>query len=186
MNLRSVLELDARLSVQMRVAEKPGALRAIAAFLAHSGDSWFWGAALILGWFLGSSSWKKWISVEFLGISLLVVLVMCIKFLVRRRRPEGEWGSIYRNTDPHSFPSGHAARSLLIATLALGLVPAWFAVLLWFWAPLVSVARVAMGVHYISDVAAGAALGIVCGLIGLQVYEPTFIWITNLVGFSFW
>ena len=186
MNLRSILELDARLSGQMRVAEKPGALRSIAVFFAHSGDSWFWGAALIVAWFLSNSSWKQWEAVEFLGISLLAALVMAIKFLVRRRRPEGEWGGIYRNTDPHSFPSGHAARSFLIATLALGGVPGWFAVILWVWAPLVAVARVAMGVHYLSDVVAGAALGVVCGLIGLQVYEPLFAWITRLLGFSFW
>lgn len=186
MNLRSILELDARLSGQMRVAEKPGALRSIAVFFAHSGDSWFWGAALIVAWFLSNSSWKQWEAVEFLGISLLAALVMAIKFLVRRRRPEGEWGGIYRNTDPHSFPSGHAARSFLIATLALGVVPGWFTVILWVWAPLVAVARVAMGVHYLSDVVAGAALGVVCGLIGLQVYEPLFAWITRLLGFSLW
>ena len=186
MNLRSILELDARLSEQMRVAEKPGALRAIAVFFAHSGDSWFWGAALIIAWFLSTSPWKKWESVELLGISLMAALVMGIKFLVRRKRPEGEWGSIYRNTDPHSFPSGHAARSFLIATLALGIVPGWLAVILWFWAPSVAVARVAMGVHYVSDVVVGAALGIVCGLIGLQIYEPIFTWITHLIGFSFW
>jgi len=189
MNSRSILELDARLSEKMRVAEKPGALRAIAVFFAHSGDSWFWGAALIIAWLLGSSPWKKWESVEFLGISLMAVLVMSIKFLVRRRRPEGAWGGIYRNTDPHSFPSGHAARSFIIATLAVGLVgliPGWLAVVLCIWAPLVAIARVAMGVHYVSDVVAGAALGIVCGMIGLQIYEPIFVWITNLVGFSFW
>jgi len=51
---------------------------------------------------------------------------------------------------------------------------------------LVAIARVAMCVHYVSDVVAGAALGIVCGLIGLQVYEPVFIWISNLISFSFW
>jgi len=186
MNFRSILELDARLSEQMRVAEKPGALRSIAVFFAHSGDSWFWGAALIIAWFLSNSTWKEWESVEFLGISLLAVLVMSIKFLVRRRRPEGEWGGIYRNTDPHSFPSGHAARSFVIATLALGLAPGWLAVILCLWAPLVSIARVAMGVHYISDVVAGAVLGIVCGVIGLQFYEPVFIWISNWIGFSFW
>ncbi|NWG05738.1 MAG: phosphatase PAP2 family protein [Chloroflexi bacterium] len=186
MKLRSILEWDARLSDKMRVAEKPGALRAIAVFFAHSGDSWFWGAALIIAWFLSNSPWKEWESVEFLGISLLAVLVMGIKFLVRRRRPEGEWGGIYRNTDPHSFPSGHAARSFLIATLAVGLVPGWLAVVLWIWAPLVAVARVAMGVHYLSDVVAGALLGIICGWIGLQIYEPIFLWVSNLIGFSFW
>src|SRR5215207_3058192 len=150
MNLRTIIELDAQLSKQMRVAEKPGALRAIAVFFAHSGDSWFWGAALIILWFFSSPSWREWQVVEFVGISLLAVLVISIKFLVKRRRPEGDWGSIYRNTDPHSFPSGHAARSFLIAVLGSALAPPWLAILLWVWAPLVALARVSMGVHYIS------------------------------------
>jgi len=166
MSLRSILELDARLSDQMRVAEKPGALRAIAVFFAHSGDSWLWVPALILAWFYSNSFWKEWEVVEFTGISVLAVLVLGIKFLVRRKRPEGEWGGIYRNTDPHSFPSGHAARSFLIAVIATGLGPLWLAIILWIWAPLVALARVAMGVHYVSDVVAGAFLGIVVALIG--------------------
>jgi len=81
MNMTSLLELDARLSNRMRVAEKPGALRNIAIVLAHSGDSWFWGAALILLWFFGDPAWREWYVVEFVGISLLAVLVMGIKFL---------------------------------------------------------------------------------------------------------
>ena len=186
MNLRSILELDARLSNRMRVAEKPGALRAIAVFFAHSGDSWFWWAALIALWFLADPSRREWITVEFVGIGLLAALVLGIKFLVRRKRPEGEWGSIYRNTDPHSFPSGHAARSFLIAVVASALAPAWLAALLWIWAPLVAMARVAMGVHYVSDVVAGAGLGIVIALVGLQIYQPIFIWLTGLIGTSFW
>lgn len=186
MDLRSFIELDARLSNQMRVAEKPGALRAIAAFLAHSGDSWFWGAALLILWFFSNSAWREWEVVEFVGISLLAALVMGIKFIVRRRRPEGEWGSIYRNTDPHSFPSGHAARAFLIAVVGSALGPAWLGILLWIWAPLVALARVAMGVHYVSDIVAGAALGIVIALIGLRIYEPIFAWVTGILGFPLW
>jgi len=186
MNLRSIIALDAHLSNQMRVAENPGALRAIAVFFAHSGDSWFWGAALIILWFFSNSPWRRWEVVEFVGIFLLAALVMSIKFLVRRRRPEGEWGSIYRNTDPHSFPSGHAARAFLIAVVATALAPAWLGVLLWIWAPLVCIARVAMGVHYVSDIVAGAGLGIVVALIGLQIYEPLLIWFANMIHFPLW
>ena len=186
MSLRSILELDARLSDQMRVAEKPGALRAIAVFFAHSGDSWFWGIGLFALWIKGSSFWKEWAVTQFVFISVLVVLVMSIKFLVRRRRPEGEWGGIYRNTDPHSFPSGHAARSFLIAVIATGLGPAWLAMILWVWAPLVALARAAMGVHYVSDIVAGAALGIVTALIGLQIYKPLLPWVSSLLGFPLW
>ena len=147
MSLRSILELDARLSEQMRVAEKPGALRSIAVFFAHSGDSWFWAIALIAMWAGGDSFWKKWAVVQFVSICVLIVLVMSTKFLVRRRRPEGEWGGIYRNTDPHSFPSGHAARAFLIAVIGMALGPLWLGIVLSVWAPLVALARVAMGVH---------------------------------------
>lgn len=166
--LKSILELDQRLSVHLRVAEKPGFLRSISIFFAHSGDSWFWAAALILLWLFGSQPWKDWAVVVFLGISALIVVVLAVKFSVRRKRPEGEWGGIYRSTDPHSFPSGHAARSFLIAVLALGLGPGWLALILCLWAPLVSLARVAMGVHYLSDVTAGALLGAVMGLVCLE------------------
>jgi len=186
MNLRSVLELDARLSDQMRVAEKPGALRSISVFFAHSGDSWFWALGLFAIWIRGNSFWKEWAVVQLAGISLLAALVMSIKFLVRRRRPEGEWGSIYRNTDPHSFPSGHAARSFFIATVATGLGPEWLAIVLWVWVPLVSIARVAMGVHYVSDIAAGGILGIIFAVIGLQVYESLLTWVSSLIGFPLW
>ena len=186
MNFRSILELDARLSDRLRVAEQPGLLRTLAVFFAHSGDSWFWGAGLILLWWLGAAFWKQWAVILFAGIATLAVIVMSIKFTVRRRRPAGEWGGIYRNTDPHSFPSGHAARSFLIAVLTVGLGPAWLAVLLCVWAPLVSLARVAMGVHYLSDVVAGALLGAVLGAIGFVIYPPIFSWLTHLVGFSLW
>lgn len=186
MSVSTILELDARLSEKMRVAERPGALRAMAAVFAHSGDSWFWGLALIMGWFFSNSLWRKWEVVEFLGISVLAALVLVIKFRIRRKRPEGEWGRIYRDTDPHSFPSGHAARAFLIAVIASALAPTWLAILLWIWAPLVALARVAMGVHYLSDVLAGAILGALIAWLGLQIYEPILMWVSGFIGIPLW
>jgi undecaprenyl-diphosphatase len=186
MNLKSVLEFDVRLSDQLRVAEKPGALRNFAVFFAHSGDSWFWGAGLLILWWSGNTFWKQWAIVMLAGISILAALVMSLKFTIRRRRPEGEWGGIYRNTDPHSFPSGHAARAFLIAVVAGGLGPGWLAAALLGWAPLVSLARVAMGVHYMSDVVAGLAVGILMGLVVLQVQQPFLVWLASLIKIPLW
>jgi undecaprenyl-diphosphatase len=187
MNLRSILEIDARLSNRMRVAEQPGLLRGVSVFFAHSGDSWFWGLGLILLWAFNSDAhWKKWAVVLSGGIFTLAVIVMALKFLIRRRRPEGEWGGIYRNTDPHSFPSGHAARAFLIALVATALGPAWAGILLWIWAPLVALARVAMGVHYMSDIVAGAIVGILVALIGLQIYSPLLAWVSSWLWFPLW
>jgi len=71
---------------------------------------------------------------------------------------------IYRSTDPHSFPSGHAARMAMLAILTLALGPWWLCLLFFLWAPLVMLARVAMGVHYLSDVIGGAVLGVAFGI----------------------
>ena len=168
MEFKKLLELDARWSEKIRVAEKPGLLRTVSMVLAHSGDSWFWGLGLIILYFVTTEEfWKQWAVTQFFWIAVLAVVVMTTKQLIRRRRPEGEWGAIYRNTDPHSFPSGHAARAFLIAVIAVGLGPTWLAIVLCLWAPLVALARAAMGVHFLSDVVAGAVLGILVGFLAL-------------------
>ena len=163
------IQTDAEWTARLRVAERPGLHRSAAIVLAHSGDSWFWGVGLGLVWWLGDPAWKQLAGWTFLAVLVLALAVLAVKFLVRRRRPEGEWGAIYRNTDPHSFPSGHAARAFLLATLALGWGPGWLAIALWIWAPLVAVARIAMGLHYLSDVLAGVVLGALAGLIWITV-----------------
>ena len=163
-DLTRLLEFDARLSSRMRVAERPGRLRTVAILLAHSGDSWLWLLGLVVLWLVGNDYWKSRAILLAVGITLTAVVVLTIKFLVRRKRPEGDWGAIYRSTDPHSFPSGHAARAVMPAVLALALGPTWLAAVLVSWAPLVCLARVAMGLHYLSDVLAGIVFGVVMGL----------------------
>lgn len=165
-----VLELDARLSAALRVAEQPGVLRRAAVLLAHSGDSWFWLVGLAVLWLFGNAFWRYRALVLIVGIVVTAVIVIAIKFSVRRQRPAGEWGRIYRSTDPHSFPSGHAARGAMLAVLGLALGPAWFGGALLVWAPLVALARVTMGVHFLSDVLAGIILGVFMGLAVLQIF----------------
>jgi undecaprenyl-diphosphatase len=164
-----LLELDVSYTHRLQIADHPGTIRTLAMIFAHSGDSWFWLIGLALLWRLGGQDWRMLAAILIIGILLTAVLVMAIKFSVRRRRPEGKWGEIYRKTDPHSFPSGHAARAAMLAVLALSLGPSWFGWLLLIWAPLVMLARVAMGVHYLSDVLAGAALGILSGILILNL-----------------
>jgi undecaprenyl-diphosphatase len=120
-------------------------------------------------WWLGTDYWKRELLILILSILVTALVVFAIKLLVRRKRPEGEWGKVYRLTDPHSFPSGHAARVMMIAVVMLGLGSSWLGLLLLAWAILVGLARVAMGVHYLSDVVAGMLLGVLIGLAVLLV-----------------
>jgi membrane-associated phospholipid phosphatase len=158
-----LIELDLRLTERLRIAEQPGILRTTSAILAHSGDSWYWLGGLGILWWLGTEYWKVRAVILIITILMTAGLVFVVKRLVPRRRPEGDWGKFYRKTDPGSFPSGHTARAFMLAVIMLGLGPFWLGLILLIWAPLVGLARVAMGVHYLSDVLAGSLLGILIG-----------------------
>lgn len=163
--LRPLILLDAQLSQQVRSIEKVTWLRPICVLLAHSGDSWFWLAGLALAVLLAPFDWKLRAGILMTGILITAVVTMAAKFTIRRQRPPGEWGEIYRSVDPHSFPSGHASRAVMLAVLSTIIFPPWIAILLLIWALLVALARVAMGVHYLSDVIAGGLLGAALGAI---------------------
>lgn len=158
-----MIELDVHLSQRLRIAEKPGILRTTSAILAHSGDSWYWLIGLALVWWLGADYWKVRALILIFTILITAGIVFVVKRFVPRRRPEGEWGKFYRMTDPGSFPSGHTVRAFMLAVTMLGLGPLWSGLVLLIWAPLVGLARVAMGVHYLSDVLAGMLLGMLIG-----------------------
>jgi undecaprenyl-diphosphatase len=163
-------ELDQTWHRRLAIDEHARIKRLLAIILAHSGDSWFWLLGLAALWLTGDAGLKLWALRVGSTVIILAVSVLVLKFRFRRARPEGTWGNVYRKSDPHSFPSGHAARAVLLAVLAAGLGPTWLAAILIPWAPLVSIARVAMGLHYPTDVLAGGALGLIIGLIALLVF----------------
>lgn len=174
MLLSKILELDEKATSCLRLKESDNKLKPAGVFFAHSGDSWFILIALLIIWLLEKGLWHRMTALMAAGVIVLAVFVLIIKFSIRRRRPEGDWGAVYRNTDPHSFPSGHAARTAMLAVIALAIGPVWFGLVLCVWAPLVSLARVWMGVHYVSDVVVGILVGILAGFIVL-VFAPWLI-----------
>ena len=101
-----------------------------------------------------------------LGFAFLIPAFKAAKHAVRRLRPgEGPWGlqQVIIPSDAFSFPSGHTSSAFLAATVAAAHVPLLAAVL-FAWASLVAMSRVVLGVHFPSDVLAGAAMGVGCGL----------------------
>ena len=70
--------------------------------------------------------------------------------------------------DVFSFPSGHTLHAVAFTIIACAFFPA----LAWYLLPftlLVAGSRVVLGLHYPSDVLAGAAIGGVCAWLGLTV-----------------
>jgi undecaprenyl-diphosphatase len=177
--VKKLLKLDARVSKALYVPAYRRVLSFILKVFAHSGDSCFWLGGLFLVWLFSEGEWRE--RAVFLGVGLVIMAsaVILLKFSIRRPRPEGEWGQIYRITDPHSFPSGHAARSAALAVMAVAIGPPWFGWAVLLWAPWVGLSRVALGVHYLSDVLAGWLVGAAMGLTALLL-RPFILQLFNL------
>ena len=154
-----IRSIDASLTTPLVLPEKPRAARICALGLAHSGDMPVWIALLAAAWLLGDDLWKLRAAITFAGLALVEIVVIGIKMIVRRKRPPGTEGMIYRKTDPFSFPSGHAARAVLLSLLALRMGPAAAFAVISIWSPLMVLSRIAIGIHYVLDVLAGFLLG---------------------------
>lgn len=124
---------------------------------AHLGDGWLWVGLIALGLVL-RPAWYPWLRRWALALALAAIVTTSLKRLWQRPRPT-QMGGFYSLTyDRHSFPSGHAARLGIAAILAPMFFPGWG----WgFWPFLIwcGWARVALGIHYVLDVAVGAAIG---------------------------
>lgn len=85
-----------------------------------------------------------------------------LKYLVNRPRPYITYAIIQNITlaGSPSFPSGHTTISFTLATALFLLFRKWYiAVVAYLWALSVLYSRIGLGVHYPSDVIAGALLG---------------------------
>ena len=151
--------VDESLTAPLVLPLSPRTPRIAALGLAHSGDIPIWIGLLAAAWLLGDDAWKLRALVTFGGLVLVEVVVIGIKWVVRRRRPAGTDGRIYRRTDPYSFPSGHAARAVLLCLLALRMGPLPAFIVIVAWSPFMVISRIAIGIHYVLDVVGGALLG---------------------------
>lgn len=110
----------------------------------------------------------------FLFVGLLAFLIelplyLLLKNIIRRNRPCGFVVSdaVIQPSDRFSFPSGHSAAAFVFATLIATYYP-MFGELAYFMAMLIGLSRILLGVHYPSDIAAGAVLGILSAELAMQ------------------
>ena len=157
--LRRLQYFDETLTTPLTLSTGRGVAQAIALVLAHSGDIYIWAALLAAAWFFGDNTWKMRALVTVAGLVLTEIVVVIVKNFVRRKRPPGISGAIYRKADPFSFPSGHAARAAMLCLLSLQLGPVAAFIAIVVWSPLMVISRIAIGIHYVFDVIAGIALG---------------------------
>ena len=97
------------------------------------------------------------------ALLLDLLLVRLVKTLVRRRMPTQNRSDILSNffVERYSFPSGHATRAAMCARFLLAQLvdTASMRVLVVGWAALVSLSRLLLARHYVTDVGFGLAMG---------------------------
>jgi len=151
--------LDAELSGRLQSLSRGRAAKALLSVSAHSGDSIVLIPVLLVLWAIHGFSVHSYTLGLAAAYAASVVVTTALKYAFRRRRPEGEWGGMYRRTDPHSFPSGHASRTVALSLAVFAHHWPLAGGLMLLWSLLVGFSRVAMGVHYVLDVAAGYLVG---------------------------
>jgi membrane-associated phospholipid phosphatase len=91
-----------------------------------------------------------------------VAITNALKFSVNRDRPFETFPDIINKSAPHgaSFPSGHTSNAFATATSVSLAYPEWYIIVPSFaYATTVGYSRMHLGVHYPSDVLAGALIG---------------------------
>lgn len=134
---------------------------ALFAVVSRLGDGVFWyGLMLALPVLYGKAGAVVALQLGAAGIVGLVVYRYLKQRLSRERpcnlHPRIRAGA--RPLDRYSFPSGHTLHAVLFSLLTIGTFPA----LAWLLLPftvLVALSRVILGLHYPSDVIAGAMVG---------------------------
>lgn len=138
----------------------PGLMRLVRA-VSRSGDGYLQVALPLLLWAVDPARWQALALHCALAFALERSLYLLLKpGLARRRPPEvlPSFSSVIQASDKFSFPSGHAMASMLLASV-VALHAGALAWPLFVWAAAVAASRVLLGVHFPTDVIAGAALG---------------------------
>jgi undecaprenyl-diphosphatase len=168
-----LLAFDATLSQRFVLPLQSDGWR-LARLVAHLGDGPYvcggLGGGYLLAWL-----WRDtYLYQADLTIILIVLTAMMavtlIKFVVRRERPAPPGEFVTFQYDAYSFPSGHAARMAALAVSFTFFFPA-LGLLVVLVALSVALARVAVGIHYLSDVVVGLAVGAIVAWGSIQLLQ---------------
>ena len=153
--------------------EAPRWVRLYVLSATRGGDGWLWYAMGLVILALGGKTRFEALGAAGLSSALSVVLFSRLKRLTGRRRPcqiaPHCWATLLP-PDQFSFPSGHTMTAFAVAvplslfypSLSLGLL---------FCALSIATSRIVLGMHFLSDVVAGALIGTGLGYLGYFAFQ---------------
>jgi undecaprenyl-diphosphatase len=136
------------------------------------GDGWVWYSLAVIVLIVGGSARYVAVSSATCAASAGVVVFKLLKAVSKRERPcqlEPHCWATILPPDKFSFPSGHTMTAFSIALVVSFFYPALNGPL-YFLAISIAVSRVVLGMHFLSDVLAGAVLGSALGVTSIVIF----------------
>ena len=160
--LEKYLEIDSRISAYF-ASDNNAFLQSGFSVISHLGSGLVFFSILIILWLFFYDYFSQIVLfilfAEIAGLFAIIIL----RYATRRKRP-----FVYRNPfwfspwNKYSFPSHHAFRAFMVATI-LGIKYPISTPFLFFVAISISFSRIYLSKHYLTDVVAGAIIGIIIG-----------------------
>jgi len=150
----------------------PRWFRILMILMTRLGDGWLWYTLGIILVLYGGEHRFLAIGAAASAVAAGILLFRALKSTSRRRRPcEIEphcWSSILP-PDKYSFPSGHSITAFAVA-LSVGLFYPDLQGCLLAVAFLIASSRIILGMHFLSDVLAGSAIGTILGFASYYIF----------------
>ena len=162
---------DHRLMRRVNRWTPPRWLRLWMVAATRCGDGWLWYAVGVIIALAGGPERFRALLAAFAAVSTGIALFIQLKRVCHRRRPcalEPHCWATLLPPDQFSFPSGHTITAFAMAVSLTVFYPAMIVGLL-FCALSVAASRVVLGMHFLTDVIAGAAIGSVLGYIAAEL-----------------
>jgi undecaprenyl-diphosphatase len=142
-------------------------------YATRGGDGWLWyatGAAVLL---FGGPQRFAAVGAAGLASGSGIGLFLWLKRLTGRKRPcaiEPHCWARLLPPDRFSFPSGHSITAFAV-TLPVGLFYPSLLIALLFCAVSIAISRIILGMHFLSDVVAGSAIGTMLGYTAFYLFN---------------
>jgi undecaprenyl-diphosphatase len=171
--VRMVEAGDHRLMRQVNRWRAPRWLRLWMVAATRGGDGWLWYAMGLVVAVVGGSERFQALGSATVAVGLGIALFLRLKRAFGRKRPcalEPHCWATLLPPDQFSFPSGHTITAFAVM-ITLGMYYPAMLPGLFFCAISVAVSRILLGMHFVSDVIAGAAIGGALGYTSAVVFR---------------
>lgn len=156
-----IIDRDQNLMRRVNQWRPPRWIRLWMLYATRAGDGWLWWAVGLMILLFGGPERFYAIGASALAAGAGVALFRLVKKSTGRRRPctfEPHCWANLLPPDQFSFPSGHTITAFTVAVSLSWFYPE-LAGLLLFCALSIALSRIVLGMHFLSDVVAGAAIG---------------------------